>query len=146
MGEGAERGRLEAAADSLGCREAVVFAGQLSDVWSLYFAADVFVLPSHSEGSPNVLLEAMAAGLPIVATAVGGIAEMVEDNQTALLVPSQDPQALAAAIARVLKDRDLAQRLAANASSLVGSRYTTQNYVKALMGIYQDVINARLNS
>ena len=85
----------------------------------------------------------MAAGLPIVATAVGGVPEMVEDNQSSLLVPSQDPQALAAAIARVLKDRDLAQRLAANASSLVGSRYTTQNYVKALAKIYREVINAR---
>ena len=145
-GDGPERGRLEAAADSLGCREAVVFAGQLTNVWPLYFAADAFVLPSHSEGSPNVLLEAMAAGLPIVATAVGGVAEMVEDNQSALLVPSQDPQALVAAITRVLKDRDLAQRLAANASSLVGSRYTTQNYVKALTNIYREVINARLNN
>ncbi len=136
VGDGPERGRLEAAADSFGCRKAVVFAGQQTDVWPLYFAADVFVLPSHSEGSPNVLLEAMAAGVPIVATAVGGVPEMVEDNQSALLVPSEDPQALAAAIARVLKDKDLAQRLAANASALVSSRYTTQNYVKALVKIY----------
>jgi glycosyltransferase involved in cell wall biosynthesis len=143
VGEGPERGRLEAAADSLGCKESVVFAGQSSDVWPFYFAADVFVLPSHSEGSPNVLLEAMAAGIPIVATEAGGVPEMVEHNQSALLVPANDPRALAAAIARVLTEDDLAQRLTANASSLVGTRYAPENYVRTLVEIYREVVKNR---
>ena len=146
VGDGPERGRLQAAADSSGCREQIVFAGQFSDVWPLYFAADVFALPSHSEGSPNVLLEAMVAGIPIVATAVGGVPEIVEDNKSALLVSPNDPPALAAAIARALTEKDLAKSLAANASLLVATRYTSENYVRALSKIYRDVVASRLNN
>ena len=145
VGDGPERGRLEAAADSFGCKEGVFFAGQLSDVWPFYSAADVFVLPSHSEGSPNVLLEAMAAGIPIVATAVGGVPEMVEHDQSALLVPANDPSALADAIARVLTEEELAQRLTTNASALVGTRHTPENYVRSLIEIYCEVVKARQN-
>ena len=145
VGNGPERRGLEAAADSFDCKESVVFAGQVSDVWPFYFAADVFVLPSHSEGSPNVLLEAMAAGIPIVATEVGGVPEMVEHNQSALLVPASDPATLAAAIARVFTEDDLAQRLTANASSLIGTRYSPENYVRSLVEIYRDVVKTRQN-
>jgi glycosyltransferase involved in cell wall biosynthesis len=143
VGDGPEREKREAAADSLVCKESVVFAGQSSDVWPFYFAADVFVLPSHSEGSPNVLLEAMAAGIPIVATEVGGVPEMVEHNQGALLVPASDPPALGAAIARVLTDNNLARHLTANASSLVGTRYAPENYVRSLVEIYREVMRNR---
>src|SRR5258708_1273746 len=143
VGDGPERGRLEAAAESFGCKESVVFAGQSSDVWPFYFAADVFVLPSHSEGSPNVLLEAMAAEIPIVATEVGGVPEMVEHNQSALLVPANDPPALAGAIARALTDSELAQRLTANASALVATRYSPEKYVRSLVEIYREVMRNR---
>ena len=143
VGEGPERERLEIAADSSGCRESVVFTGQSSDVWPFYSAADVFVLPSHSEGSPNVLLEAMAAGIPIVATMVGGVPEMVEHNQSALLVPANDPPALTAAIARALTDSSLAQHLTANASSLVRTRYSPESYVRSLTEIYREVVKTR---
>jgi glycosyltransferase involved in cell wall biosynthesis len=145
VGEGPERRRLEAAADSFGCRERVVFTGQSSEVWPFYSAADVFVLPSHSEGSPNVLLEAMAGGIPIVATEVGGVPEMVEQNQSALLVPANDPPALAAAIVRVLIDGELAQRLTTNASALVATRYTLEDYVRSLVEIYRQVVKTRPN-
>ena len=96
--------------------------GKLTTFRFTYAAADVLVNPSHSEGSPYVLLEAMAAGLPIVATAVGGVPEMVENNETALLVPAGDPQAMADAIARMLKDEKLAAQLAENAREIVSSR------------------------
>lgn len=145
VGEGPERTRLEAAADSFGCKERVIFAGQLSDVWPFYFASDVFALPSHSEGSPNVLLEAMTAGIPIVATEVGGVPEMVEHNESALLVPANAPPALAAAIARVLTNKDLAQRLTAQASALVATRYAPENYVRSLVEIYREVVKTRQN-
>jgi glycosyltransferase involved in cell wall biosynthesis len=141
VGDGPERARLEAAARSLGCP--VIFTGQVSDVQTFYAMADVFVLPSHSEGSPNVLLEAMAENVPVVATAVGGVPEMVENNESALLVPPNDPTSLAASIARVLTDRELAQRLTKNAALLVDTRYTPENYARSLVEIYREVLNAR---
>jgi glycosyltransferase involved in cell wall biosynthesis len=141
VGDGPERARLEAAAESF--RERMVFTGQLSDVQPFFALADVFVLPSHSEGSPNVLLEAMAANVPIVATAVGGVPEMVANNESALLVPPNDPPALAAAISSLLTDKDLAQRLATNAANLVDTQYDPEHYVRSLVKIYREVIEGR---
>lgn len=141
VGDGPERSRLEAMSASSGGQ--VVFAGQTNDVQTFYAIAEVFALPSHSEGSPNVLLEAMAANLPIVATAVGGVPEMVEHNESALLVPPNDPSALAAAIATLLTDKDLAQRLAKDASSLVETQYNPETYARSLLEIYSEVIEGR---
>src|ERR1700686_845375 len=124
VGDGPERAGLEAAAASLGCKEYVIFTGQISDVRAFYALADVFALPSHSEGSPNVLLEALSANVPVVRTAVGGVAEMVEKKESALLVPPNDPPSLAASIGRILTDRQLALRLTKNAALLVDTRYT----------------------
>ena len=111
VGDGPERARLEAAVEEYGLSERVVFTGQVSDVGLYYATADVFALPSQSEGSPNVVLEAMAAKLPIVATAVGGVPEILEDSETALLVPVNNPVAMAEAIARVLTETELAERI-----------------------------------
>ena len=141
VGEGPERASLAAAAASLRLTERVIFVGEVSNVQPYYAAADVVVLPSHSEGSPYVLLEAMAAKVPIVATAVGGVPEMVEDEESALLVPQRDPRAMAAAIARVLTDPALAQRLTANASALVATRYSPETYVRSILEIYRGVIS-----
>jgi glycosyltransferase involved in cell wall biosynthesis len=143
VGDGPERSRLEAAVESFGVKELVVFAGQVRDVQSFYGIADVLALPSHSEGSPNVLLEAMAANVPVVATAIGGVPEMVENNESALLVAPNDPPALAAAIARLLDDRDLAQRLTRNAATLVETRFNLNNYTRSLVEIYSEVIEGR---
>lgn len=143
VGDGPERRRLEAAAAAYGIRERVIFTGQISEVQLFYAAADVFVLPSHSEGSPNVLLEAMAANLPIVATAVGGVPEIVENNESALLVPVNDLDAMAAALVRILSDQNLAERLTTNSAVLVANQFTPEKYVRALVEIYRDVIKAR---
>lgn len=142
VGDGPERERLEAATRSLGIAERVHFTGQISDVKPYYAAADLLVLPSHSEGSPYVLLEAMAAGLPIVATAVGGVPEMVEDDVSALLVPPRDPRTMSAAIARVLKDPEIAHKLTANASALIATRYSPETYVRSLVEIYSQIISS----
>lgn len=143
VGEGPERGKLEATVESLGLKRDVLFAGQTGNVQPFYVAADVLVLPSHSEGSSNVLLEAMAADLPIVATAVGGVPEMVEDNNSALLVPAGDLIAMVAAIKRVLEDKQLAHRLTANASLLAAERYSPDSYALALINIYRLVARSR---
>jgi glycosyltransferase involved in cell wall biosynthesis len=143
VGDGPERSSLEAYAESLGVKEMVVFAGQVHDVQPFYTLADVFALPSHSEGSPNVLLEAMAANLPVVATTVGGVPEIVENNTSALLVPAKDPRALGAAMARLLTEGELGERLVKNAAELVDTRFTSDNYARALVGIYREVIERR---
>jgi len=140
VGDGPERGPLEEAAAALGVGDRVVFSGQVKNVEVYYAAADVLVNPSHSEGSPYVLLEAMAAGLAIVATAVGGVPEIVENNETALLVPASNPQAMADAIARLLNDEKLAGQLAENASELVSSRLSPEAYVRSLAEIYRAVM------
>ena len=141
VGDGPERKRLEAAARLYGISERVNFAGQISNVKPYYAAADVLVLPSHSEGSPYVLLEAMAAGLAIVATAVGGVPEMVKDEESALLVPPRDPRAMAEAVSRVLTDADLARRLTMSAAALVTTRYSPETYIRSLVEIYREIIS-----
>jgi glycosyltransferase involved in cell wall biosynthesis len=140
VGDGPERSRLETAVESFGVKGLVVFAGHVSDVQPFYGLADVFALPSHSEGSPNVLLEAMAANVPIVATAVGGVPEIVSHNESALLVPSNDPPALALAITRMTTDRELARRLTANATSLVASRFAPEHWARSLIELYAGVL------
>ena len=141
VGEGPERVSLAAAAASFGLSENVVFAGQVGNVQPYYSAADVVVLPSHSEGSPYVLLEAMAANVPIVATAVGGVPEMVENEESVLLVPARDPHSMATAISRVLTDPELARELTANASTLVATRHSPETYFRSLLEIYREVIS-----
>jgi glycosyltransferase involved in cell wall biosynthesis len=141
VGDGPERSRLEAAVEATGYEERVVFTGQVTDVQSFYAMADVFALPSHSEGSPNVLLEAMAANLPIVATAVGGVPEIIANNESALLVPPNDPQSLTTALATLLTDKSLAQRLTRKAATLVDSQHSPANYVRSLVEIYREVIS-----
>jgi len=143
VGEGPERSRVERAAEEEGIAERVVFVGHVGDVRPYYAAADVLALPSHSEGSPNVLLETMAAGVPAVATAVGGVPEIATDGKTALLVPPRDPAAMAGALARVLTDARLAEELAANATRLVSAGYSPEAYARALFGIYRDLVRER---
>jgi len=143
VGDGPERKSLESSSSQSGLAQRIIFAGQVSDVQPFYAMAEVFVLPSHTEGSPNVLLEAMAANVPIVATAVGGVPEIVANEESALLVPANDPAGLAAAIARLLIDADLALPLTKNASELVMKNHSAQEYVRSLIRIYDEVVSAR---
>jgi glycosyltransferase involved in cell wall biosynthesis len=142
VGDGPERQRLETRAAALGISQRVVFTGEVADVQPFYAAADVMVLPSHSEGSPYVLLEAMAANLAIVATAVGGVPEMVEDQKSALLVPAGEPQAMAVAIDHILSEPELRSRLTANAAALVSTIYSPATYLHSLVKIYRDLVTS----
>ena len=107
IGEGPLMGSLKAQAAPLDDR--VRFAGMLdrTGVEREYRAADIFVLSSKWEGCPNVILEAMAFGLPVVATRVGGVPELVEDDKTGILIRPSDPHALADALKRLITDTDL---------------------------------------
>jgi glycosyltransferase involved in cell wall biosynthesis len=138
-GDGPERERLVSLARRLGIADRVVFAGFRSDVQSLYSVATVFALPSHSEGSSNVILEAMAARVPIAATAVGGNPEIVTDEETALLSEGRDPQGLARSLTRLLTDPMLVARLTAAAHSRCMSRFSPEQYRQTLLEIYSGV-------
>lgn len=111
VGDGRERPRLEALARGL---EGVRFLGHREDLTAVFDGASVLVLPSRAEGFGLVLLEAMASGVPVVATRVGGIEEVVEDGVNGLLVEKEDPRALAQGILKLLKDGGLRERLVRN--------------------------------
>ena len=102
---------LKGLAQHFGMTDNIMWLGERPDVEELLSASDIFVLPSHQEGFSNALLEAMAARLPAVATAVGGNIDAVADNETGLLVPVRDPRALAAAILRLAQRRRSAPQL-----------------------------------
>jgi len=137
VGEGIERPALERAASAPELASSVVFVGHCSNVWPYYSLADVFVLPSHSEGSPNALLEAMAAGVPIVACKAGGVPETVENGSSALLVPPANPPAMASALARVLEDPALAINLVSNAAERLAKRFSPELRYQTLLGVYR---------
>ena len=117
----------------------VKLLGQVDDVRPLLFAADVFAVPSRREGQGIAVLEAMAAGVPIAASHVGGLAEMLTDGETALLVPPGDPDALAVALSRLQSDSRLRQKLAQNAAALAQSRYSLPPMLDVLTALYQEV-------
>ena len=120
VGDGPERSALEARRDALGLGERVTFLGARGDVSEVLMAADGFVMSSKSEGLPMALLEAMAAGVPCIATAVGGIPDLFGQDR-GLLVPAQDPPALADGMTAIVRSPELRQRLVANAAAnLVG--------------------------
>lgn len=143
VGEGPERARLESLAAALGLTSRVIFAGHVGEVRPYYALADLLALPSHSEGSPNVILEAMAAGLPVLATAVGGVPEIVTHEETGLLVQARDTAAMAAGAVRLLTEGELSRRLSANALALVSERFSPEAYRRGLVQIYCELLAAR---
>jgi sugar transferase (PEP-CTERM/EpsH1 system associated) len=139
-GDGELRDDLEAQARSLGIAAAVTFAGVRADVSEILAALDVFVLPSLWEGMPNAVLEAMAAGLPVVATAVGGTPEVVVDRVTGLLVPPQDPGALARAIERLLRDPGLRRTMGRAGRRRVERHFHIQETVRQVQDLYEALL------
>jgi len=139
VGDGPERVALEQAVDRFDLFDRVTFTGQVNDVRPYYKMADVVALPSYSEGSPNVVLEAMAAGVPIVATKVGGVPEILQDGANSLLVAPHDPRAMAKALSCVLTDHSLSARLADNASRTVTANHSSETRARLLIGMYESL-------
>lgn len=140
VGEGPERAPIESAVRELSLAGGVTLTGQVSSAEPYYGIADVAVLSSLSEGSPNALLEAMAAGVPVVATAVGGVPEIATHRESALLIPSRDPQALSASIRELLTDQALAESLAKRAYDHVVEQHTPEARTRRLIEIYRGVM------
>jgi glycosyltransferase involved in cell wall biosynthesis len=135
VGDGPDR---EAVAAELG--DAGALLGERDDVAERLAQADVFVLSSRSEGLPLAILEAMAAGLPVVATAVGGIPELVADGETGLLVPPGDADALAGALRRLVADPGLRRRLGEAARARVEERFSLTAMRRAHLALYERLL------
>lgn len=136
VGDGHLRDHLERRAATLGIRERVCLTGHLDQPDDVIATADVVVVPSRNEGFGHALLEAMALGRPVVATAVGGVPDIVEDGVNGLLVPPNNRSALSDAILRVLLDRALADRLGRAARGVKG-RYTLAATLEAVERLYR---------
>jgi glycosyltransferase involved in cell wall biosynthesis len=136
IGDGPQHADVAAAVHALGLEGAVRLAGERHDVPQRLAEADVFVLSSRSEGAPLSVLEAMAAGLPVVASAVGGVPELVEDGVTGVLVAPGDPAALAAVLERLLADGDLRRRLGAAGRERVLARFDLEPMRRAHVDLY----------
>jgi glycosyltransferase involved in cell wall biosynthesis len=142
VGDGVLRASLEQQSRELGLTGCVHFAGQQRDVPRYLTTFDIFVLPSLFEGLPLSILEAMAAGLPVVATAVDGTPEATEDGVTGYLVPPADPAALAAALAKLLEKPDTAARMSAEARIRARS-FSLDALIDRLSRLYSEVLAAR---
>lgn len=141
VGSGRDEEMLRAEAAALGIAERVRFAGQQPGprVARFMVAADVFALPSLKEGFPNVLLEASASGLPLVAAAVDGVPELVRDGDNGLLVPPADPSALAGALLRLLGDPAERARLAGAARHKATTEFSWTRHVDQMDGLYREM-------
>ena len=143
VGDGSERDVLIAQASARGVAHAVTFAGHRDDVPARLAAADIFALPSRSEAFPNALLEAMAAGLPVVASSVGGILELVENGRTGLLVPAGNAFALADRLCLLMANPMHGAQLGASARIEVEARYSFDRMVAAFERVYLDELLQR---
>jgi glycosyltransferase involved in cell wall biosynthesis len=140
LGTGHLQAELAAQAEALGVADRVHLAGHRPDARMLLDAADVFVLPSRHEGMPLVLLEAMDAGLPVVATRVIGSEEVVVDGETGLLVRPRDPAALEAALARLLADDDLRERYGRAGRARFVEGFTSARMAADTLAVYDRVL------
>ena len=139
-GDGPERPALERQARELGVADRVRFLGHREDIPQLLAACDVFALPSLYEGSPLAVLEAMAARRPVIASAIGGSSELIEDGVDGLLVPPGDAAALAAALRRLDGDEELRASLAERGRARVERDFTTAATTARVTGVYEDLL------
>jgi glycosyltransferase involved in cell wall biosynthesis len=143
VGDGIRRAWIEELARERGLGKAVVFTGFRADVSALLAAMDCFVLAStRTEGVPQSLLQAFASGVPVVATDVGGIPEVIRHGDTGLIVPPGNAAALAGAVGTVLRDPAGARRRALAARQLVEARFSHRASIDRLIALYEDVLSA----
>jgi len=141
VGEGPERTSIERTVTRRRLTGRVTLVGHRDDVRPYFAVANLYLMPSHSEGSPNALLEAMEARLPIIASSVGGIPEIVTHERDAILVPARRPPMLAEAIERLLRNPAEGMRLAESAWSET-SKFTYDAYYRGLVEVYRRVLGA----
>ena len=137
IGDGPLRSELESQAESLLLRDRVLFLGSVKNADALLGAFDILCLPSLAmEGMPNVLMEAAAAGVPVVASAVCGVGEIVENHRTGILFPERDVDALTAALSLLLVDKQLRQNLGRAAHECIRRKYSVTSMADAIEQLY----------
>ena len=144
VGDGPERSALEKKAQEAGLTKEIIFTGFCDNTPELYAAMDVFVLCSEREGFPMTVLEAMAAGLPVVATDVGGVSECVENGKTGFLIQPGDPEAIAHALLRLFANTDIRTFLAQNAGELVRNEFSIMQMAERHEELYSEVLRTRI--
>jgi glycosyltransferase involved in cell wall biosynthesis len=142
VGDGAQRPLLEQRSRELGLTPATVqFRGSQVVSAPVYRAADVLVLTSDNEGTPNVVMEAMASGLPVVASRVGGVPELVRDGETGFVLAADDEEGMAAKLQRLIGDRDLRERMGRQARRYMESFHALNRLPGYLGSLYQAVLS-----
>jgi glycosyltransferase involved in cell wall biosynthesis len=140
IGDGRLRSELQQQAEAAGLKDFFLITGYLKNARNLISLADIYVISSLTEGLPISLLEAMASGTPIVATAVGGIPHVVQDRKEALLVSSQSPQALVGAINELIQFPALARSLAKNSAAKVKQHYSSKGMAEEYTAVYKEIL------
>lgn len=140
VGEGAEEADLRQQVNDAGLAHCVKFLGYRNDIGDILRACDLLVHPATMEGFANVAMQAMAAGIPVVSSAVGGMPESVRDGISGLLVPPQQPPALAEAVLRLLDDPALRQRLGQQGKSIVEREFNTDAMVEGNLRVYAELL------
>ncbi|MBU1147284.1 MAG: glycosyltransferase [Candidatus Omnitrophica bacterium] len=141
VGDGGERSALEGLAGKLGIREHVIFLGQRQDIAALVSLFDVAVLSSRAESFPVVLLEYMAASRPVVATNVGDNSKIISDNESGLLVPPEDPEALAGAVIELLNNNEKAKKMGIAARKKAESRFYLKQMIDKMERFFLDHVS-----
>lgn len=143
VGDGPEQPALENLAAQVAIRDRVIFAGLATPPWPYLRLMDVFVLPSLYEGLPNAVLEAMSLGVPVVATDVGGVGEIIEDQRTGLLIRPQDPEAIVRAVALLLEQPERAREISEAAKQVVLTRFSLDRMLNEYDVLYEELLAAR---
>jgi glycosyltransferase involved in cell wall biosynthesis len=143
VGAGELRETIQHQVRALGIESRVRFLGVRSDIPDLLRAADVFVFPSRWEGNPLSVMEAMAAGLPVIATAVGGVPELVEDGASGILVPNEDLHGLVAAMQRMAQNPDLREQMGRAARCRAVERFDIRQTVRAYEALYEEILQRK---
>jgi glycosyltransferase involved in cell wall biosynthesis len=145
VGDGAARKEFESRVAKLGVDKSFLFLGRRDDVPEILACCDIAVLPSRAEGLPNAVLEYLAAGLPTIATNVGGNAEILKHGVTGLLVPPGDSDALASALLALLRSPALATQIAANGNKYVQENFSFGRLVKQIEDLYSELLEWKLS-
>jgi glycosyltransferase involved in cell wall biosynthesis len=140
VGEGPDQDALQRSIDELGLGNKVTLAGRRDDMPAVYASFDVMVSSSRQEGLPMAILEGMASGLPLIATAVGDVPTVVRDGATGLLVPSEDVEQLAAAILELLRDPAKRAQLGAAARQLIRDEYSAERMTAEYLRVYEEAL------
>ncbi len=143
VGEGPLKTQLMQTVASLGFSERIHFAGSQSNIPEILNALDIFVLPSLSEGMPNAVLEAMACGLPVIATAVGGVPEVIDNPRDGIVIDSQDEEALVSALTHLLENKDSRAEMGTQGRLRMLKHFSLKKMVRTYETLYQDMLDEK---